>query len=238
MLYSNHTGHATVSGRPLPPVELEEMVEACEKNNFLSGVRALLTGYLPTQEHVKFASFLFQRIQKLSPDVVFVCDPILGDMPKGLYVSEETAQSIRTDLVPLAHVITPNFFEFSWLTGETSSRHDDMIKAARLLACSSVVITSVPCGERKLSTLLVEKNSAQLVMQEKLPSVPHGTGDVLSGLLTGYLAMEKREDNILGKVIGVLDAVLKSSVGFSDLQLLPTLHRHEMLEPFPIETLL
>lgn len=236
VIYSNHAGLPHLSGPCLSVVELEKILEALEKNSALQNIAAIVTGYLPSPQHVKFACTLIQRIQKFSPHAFIICDPILGDLPKGLYVSQNAAEALRKDLLPLATLITPNFFEFSWLTGQSLHTYQDYIRAARCLACKSVLVTSVPLDAAHLATLLVEKNQVQLVKQRKLSLVPPGTGDLLSGLVTAQLALNVEPENFLGKIVGLLDEVVRSSVGFSDLQFLPTLFQHEKVPALPVET--
>ena len=48
---------------------------------------------------------------------MIVVDPIMGDVGKGLYVSEEVADAIEHELAPIAHLIAPNAWEAERLTG-------------------------------------------------------------------------------------------------------------------------
>lgn len=236
VLYSNHAGLSQHHGVSVPIPDLDKMVHALEKNGALSDIAAVLTGYLPTPEHVNFACSFIERVRILAPEVVVICDPILGDAPKGLYVSKSVAEKIRTDLLPRATFLTPNFFEFCWLIGRSLTTYAECIEEARALCSACVLVTSVPFEPSCLTTLLVENHKVQLVRHPKLSSVPHGTGDFLAGLMTAQLVLG-HTDTVLGHSMGLLFSVVTGSTGFSDLQIYPSLEYRENIPPLPVETL-
>ena len=47
----------------------------------------------------------------------WICDPVLGDYPRGLYVPEELIPFYRNVALKKAAVITPNQFEAETLSG-------------------------------------------------------------------------------------------------------------------------
>ena len=54
-ILSNHPGHAKVAGSHVDPQLLHEILAALDGNGWLAGMTAVLTGYLPSREHVAFA---------------------------------------------------------------------------------------------------------------------------------------------------------------------------------------
>ena len=59
-----------------------------------------------------------------------IIDPAIGDNGR-LYIDPAIAAGIRTYLLPLADIITPNQFELGWLTGIEITRRDEAVDAAR-----------------------------------------------------------------------------------------------------------
>ena len=55
VMLSNHPGHSHVAGTRIEPDTLRRMLDALDKNGWLAEVDAVLTGYLPTAEHVAVA---------------------------------------------------------------------------------------------------------------------------------------------------------------------------------------
>jgi pyridoxine kinase len=115
-------------------------------------------------------------------------DPVMGDHGR-LYIPQEVAEAIRAHLVPRSNCLTPNAFELSWLSGHEVTDEASAIAAARALALSEVLATSVPSHDG-LATLLVTPDSVHRIVVPKLAMVPNGTGDFLSGV---YLAERLRK---------------------------------------------
>jgi pyridoxine kinase len=186
ILLSNHPGHPHATGVATPPERMLAMVEALHRNGWLGEIDALLTGYLPTAAHVEAAAAIVTRVrdatQRATP---YLCDPVLGDDPKGLYIQSEAAAAIRDRLLPLADILTPNRFELSWLSGHEVRNEADAVVAARRLDVRCVVATSVPGPPTQLINVETWPTVSYAAPTDLLPRVPHGTGDLFSAL---YLA--------------------------------------------------
>ena len=120
---SNHPGHPHASGERIAPAVLSRMLDALAANGWLADIDSVLTGYLPSAEHVAFAADTIDRIRALSPSVVVFCDAILGDVPKGLYIAPEAAAALRDQLLHRADVLKANAFEIGWLAGSTITKN-------------------------------------------------------------------------------------------------------------------
>ena len=96
ILLSNHPGHPRTAAVATPPDKLAAMIDALGANGWLEEVDAVLTGYLPSAAHVAVAAEAVTRVRaRAARAVVYVCDPVLGDDPKGLYIAVEAAAAIR-----------------------------------------------------------------------------------------------------------------------------------------------
>ena len=65
ILLSNHPGHPHASGERIAPAALERMLDALDANSWLSDIDAVLTGYLPSAEHVQFAVEAVTRVDQV-----------------------------------------------------------------------------------------------------------------------------------------------------------------------------
>lgn len=227
IILSNHPGHAQVAGQAVSPEHLDAMLDALAANGWLAGASAIITGYLPSPGHVSFAARAAREIRRLNPAAIYVCDPILGDDPKGLYIDPQAAVTIRNLLVPHADLITPNRFELSWLTGREVDRPGDCQSAAETLACRAVLATSIPAGAdpagaRLLANVLIADGESLCLTTPRRHGVPHGTGDVLTALISGHLVCGP---NPLGAAFkrchGQLEQIVAHSVGREHLDLSP-----------------
>lgn len=220
VLLSNHPGHPRFAGERVSPDLLARMLDALDANGWLADIDGILTGYLPSADHVAFAVDAVRRVQARSPLARYLCDPILGDDPKGLYVAPDAAEAVRDRLLPLADIATPNRFELAWLTGEEVGDVASAIAAARSLGTAAVVATSIPEGEQALHTLAVSKTAARSVLTERRQGVPNGTGDLLAALFLAATLAEPRID-ALAVTAGAINAVIDASRGAEELRLIP-----------------
>lgn len=221
VVLSSHAAYPHVAGIPVDPATLDQMATALEANGWLSSVDIIITGYLPTTAHVAVAAGLVQRIRRLSPAMTYICDPVLGDDPKGLYLPLETANALRDELLPLADIATPNAFELAWLTGHSTSSIESAISAARILRPSLVIATSIPAADHHLATLLVNATSAHATSSPERTKAPSGTGDLLTALIAGHLASGKTPPEALAHASAWLERCLDVSTGGRDLNLAP-----------------
>lgn len=231
VLLSNHPGHARVAGTRIDPDVLAQMIDALDANGRLDGLDAVLTGYLPTEAHVRFAADTVRRLSTKPSDPVgrYFCDPVLGDDPRGLYVAADAAAAIKDLLLPLAHAVSPNRFELAWLSGRPVTGLDSAVAAAGALGSVKVTYaTSIPRGADELLTLETKTGTAgpsggKACRVTRRERAPHGTGDLLSALLLTQLP--------LGQAVGCVDAAIGASAGHDELQLVTALGRWQHAPP-------
>lgn len=118
VILSNHPGWPHVAGQQVPVETLAGMIAALDDNGWLAQHDTVLTGYLPSADHVALAVQVIDRLRQLRPDLRVIVDPVLGDHPKGLYIDANAAQAIRANLPCRADILTPNQFELGWLTDQ------------------------------------------------------------------------------------------------------------------------
>ncbi len=202
VVLSNHPGHARVAGTRLEPALLEDMAAALEANGWLGTFDGVFSGYLPTAAHVAWCGRVVERVRALNPSVVYVCDPVLGDDPGGLYIDAAAADAVRDTLVAIADVLTPNRFELAWLSDIAVPSVQDAIAAARALGLAKLCATSIPNGPTQLANVLVAGGDVFAGSVEKLERAPHGTGDLFAGLLTSALMQGVPDAAALGFAVG------------------------------------
>lgn len=219
VVLSNHPGHAHAAGERLPAQFIAKSALALSTGGWLSQLSAVLTGYLPSAEHVHAVRDALATAKSQSPGLLYVLDPILGDDPKGLYIDAAAALRVREVLVELADAMTPNRFELEWLTGCRVQDVSDAIAAARTLPAPAVVVTSVPAPGERLATVLVTRTDTLVLSTPKRAGVPHGTGDLLGGLLTAHLARGSILRDALSQSHAMLERVIETSCGGERLNL-------------------
>jgi pyridoxine kinase len=138
---------------------------------------------------------------------------VLGDRDRGLFVHADIPPLVRDRLCPLADMVTPNHFEFEWLSGTKAATIDQLLKAARAfmargtLVVTSAELTDTPAGE--IESVAVERANAWRVRTPKLPISPNGTGDLFAALLTAARVGGLNTPDALSHAASAIFAVLK-----------------------------
>jgi pyridoxine kinase len=214
IILSNHPGHGKPEGFAVTADRLAAMLERLLSLGFVEEDPVILSGYFASAGQIEAIASTIARL----PKALYLCDPVLGDTPKGLYVGDDVALAIREKLLPLAHILTPNAFELGWLTGREVRDRVSARAACRSLTGKSVVLTSLPEGGR-LTTALFEGGGSLSVTRPKLPDVPNGTGDLLAGLLAARAALHQPLRDSIGFAVAAIEHVIAASAGTADLNL-------------------
>jgi pyridoxine kinase len=199
------------------------MLAAADTNGWLADVDAILTGYVPTAEHAAFCERWIKRIKALNAEAIYLCDPIIGDEPAGIYIEEAAACAIRDRLVPLADILTPNRFELVWLSGLPISDADGAITAAHALARAVMIVTSAPAGGPDLiANILVEGGDAAATVSGREAVEAHGTGDFFAANFVAHRLNGLNSREALRAATAAMATILATSVGRSELALVET----------------
>lgn len=233
VVLSNHPAHRDVARLEVPPSRLEAMLDAIEANGWLGSVDAVLTGYLPTVSHVEFARKLVARVRARQPAAIYFCDPVMGDLPRGLYIDDAPADTISERLIEKADYLTPNLFELQWLSGEPVSDLASAVKAARTLPAPVTLITSVPLSGNQLANVLVTKGGAWTCAGPRLEAVPHGTGDFLAARFAAECLDGRDMPSALGAVSAAVSVLVSHSIGRDELTLIPAREAWLRAQPIP-----
>ncbi len=149
----------------------------------------IVIGYLPKPMHVDIVATELREYKG-----VVLLDPVIGDYQKGLYVSEETARSIRELLLPIAQIVTPNRFEAEVLlgTGDRTMSEHAYLNGIFDLGPQAVIITSFErdAERHRMKTLFSNGYSYYRIWGPYFPVYQaHGAGDVFAAGIGGFCAL-------------------------------------------------
>lgn len=188
-LNSNHGGHPHALRQPVDDETVEGLISNLEANGWLATCDAVFTGHFSSVGQIRSAEDLISRLKAGRPDLIYCCDPVIGDDPAGLYVAEEIAQAIRDRLLPLADIASPNRFELEYLSGTSCTSFDSSAMASTHLGVDTVLASSIPSDDNladgNLTTLCCAGSEVFSRATARLPNVPKGTGDLLVALYLG-----------------------------------------------------
>src|SRR5215813_8821544 len=152
-------------------------------------VAAAKTGMLPTAEIVAEVARLFAEENLPAP----VVDPVVVATSGDVLIDDEAFQILKTKLIPLARIVTPNIPEAEKLTGISIQSETDMRRAAEAIQSLGARAVFVKGGHKKLNgdaldILLNEDGSFSEFRSEYLDvGEVHGSGCTLSAAIAACL---------------------------------------------------
>jgi hydroxymethylpyrimidine/phosphomethylpyrimidine kinase len=169
----------------VPPAFVQQQIEAVVED---IGCDAVKTGMLATADIVSIVAAAVQRFEL--PNLVV--DPVMVAKGGDRLLQQDAVDAIRTRLLPLAHVVTPNVPEAEVLTGLTIHTIDDMRRAARaLLACGprAVLLKGGHLDDVDAIDLLVDEEQEVVLRGPRVQGRhTHGTGCTLAAAIAARLA--------------------------------------------------
>ncbi|CAM3925882.1 pyridoxal kinase PdxY [Deinococcus frigens] len=196
--FSNHTGYGAWTGAVFPPEQIADLVDGIEARSVLGGCAGVLSGYMGSGGTVAAVVEAVRRVRKANPAALYCCDPVMGDVGRGVFVRPELPDLIAAQALGAADILTPNQFELELLTGRTVQNLQGALEAAHVLrerlhagGPRIVVVTSLVRADGPvdgIETLAVTDDGAWLCRTPLLPLDPprNGTGDAIAALFFGH----------------------------------------------------
>ncbi len=231
--FSNHTGYGAWRGPLLPASDVAEVIAGIEDRGVLSECCAVLSGYQGAEDVGAVVLDAVARVKQANPTALYCCDPVMGDVGRGMFVRPGIPEFMREQVVPAADVVTPNHFELDYLTGRSSRTLEELLDAVDVLRAagpSVVLVTSAVTDDTpadRLDLVAVSRQGAWRTRTPRLGISPNGAGDVTAAVLLANLLDEHPLDLALARttssVFAVIDAT--AAAGSRELQIVASQDR-------------
>ena len=145
-----------------------------------------------------------------------VVDPVMVATSGAKLIDDEAIETLKSELLPIATVCTPNIPEAEILSGMKIESADDMIKAAKTISekFSCAVLCKGGHNLNDANDLLFENGNYKWFNEKRIDNPnTHGTGCTLSSAIAANLAkgssleeaVKKAKDYISGALAAMLD---------------------------------
>jgi pyridoxine kinase len=225
--FSNHTGYGAWRGPLLAADDVREVIAGIDDRGVLGEADAVLSGYQGDPAVGAVILDAVARVKELNPAAVYCCDPVMGDVGRGMFVRPGIPEFMRDTVVPQADILTPNHFELDFLAGRTTTTLAEILDAVdevrargpRDILVTSVIHGDVPDG--KLDVLAVSDEGAWAVETPLLPIAPNGCGDVTAALYLAHLRTTGSAETALARTTSSVFAILEQTLaaGTREIQL-------------------
>ncbi|WEV70812.1 bifunctional hydroxymethylpyrimidine kinase/phosphomethylpyrimidine kinase [Lactobacillus sp. ESL0785] len=168
-----------------------EMIDAqCASLAADFNIRATKTGMLGDAEHVHQVALNLQKYD-FGPITV---DPVMVAKGGAHLLSADAVETVKTELLPLANLITPNLPEAQVLTGikvTNEQQYPNLAHSLQALGVKNVLIKGGHSTDEQVRDFaLLEDGSSFWVSSPRTHTKrTHGTGDTLAAAITSQLAL-------------------------------------------------
>ena len=173
------------------------------------------TGMLGSADHVRKVASIFRE----HPEIRLVVDPVMVASTGASLLEPDAIATYRSELLPLAFVITPNLPEAETLLGETIPDLAAMESAVRKLSETygcSVLLKGGHLSDAACTDLLLHSGKLHSFTSPRLDTpASHGTGCTLAAAIAAGLALGKSLTDAVAVAKDYLDHCLGSSYSFT-----------------------
>lgn len=215
--FSNHTGYGRWQGQIFPAAHIRDLIKGLAELGVTQHCQAILSGYLGNEEIGLCIQEIVCDLRQKNSDLVYLCDPVMGDIGRGVFVKPEVVSFFQSSLK--ADIITPNHFEAELLTAKNITTIEDAKKAASELhqrGINIIVITSLQVTDLPHDRIHVflSENHQHFIASAPLYTfdiAPNGTGDLFSALFLGCYLKQKNSIAALQQSLRWMDIVMQST---------------------------
>jgi len=215
--FSNHTGYGSWTGRVFDGVCIDELLEGLAQREVLSQCNGVLSGYMGSADIGHAILRAVTQVKKANPHVLYCCDPVIGDVGRGIFVRPGIPEFMAEHALSVADILTPNHFELEYLSGAQATTKDTIKAAINIVHHKGpriVLVTSVQLDETPEDTLdLVASENGVFwkVRTPKLALTLNGAGDAIAALFFVHYMATHCVKTALSKAASSVYGLLKKT---------------------------
>ncbi|MGG5811226.1 pyridoxal kinase PdxY [Falsiroseomonas sp. CW058] len=186
--FSNHTGYGAWRGSVFGAELIGELVEGIAERGALPRCDAVLSGYMGSAEIGEAILSAAGRAKAANPGAMYCCDPVIGDVGRGVFVRPGIPEFMRDRALPAADIATPNQFELEWLTGgavTTLAGAKAAVAGLQARGPRCVLVTSLRVEDTPADAIDLLAGEAGEFWRLRTPLLPlsvNGAGDAIAAL--------------------------------------------------------
>lgn len=196
---------------PVPPEFLRAQIDAVLSD---IGTDAIKTGMLPDTASILIVADV---VSGLSPRAPFVMDPVMVATSGDRLQSAEALAALKTRLLPLATIITPNIPEAELLLGRRIADEAAQREAAQALLAIGAQAVLVKGGHltgETVTDLLASASGILAITGPRINSTStHGTGCTLASAIAAGLAQGMGLEDAVRRARAYVAAAIRAAPG-------------------------
>ena len=235
--FSNHTGYGSWKGAVFDAGVIREVIAGIAERGALRLCDGVLSGYMGSADIGDAILDTVLRVRRANPAMRYCCDPVIGDVGRGVFVRPGIPEFMRERALPAADVITPNQFELELLAGrETKTIADALAAVAALHARGpgAILVTSLHTNETPAASIDMIASDGKhrfLVRTPKLPITINGAGDAIAALFFAHYLQSQSVAQALSRAASSVFGILERTAEKGSREILLIEAQEEIVNP-------
>ena len=235
--FSNHTGYGAWRGRAFDAGLIREVMQGIGERGVLPSCDGVLSGYMGSAEIGGAILDAVAAVKAANLKGQYCCDPVIGDVGRGVFVQPGIAEFMRDHAVPAAQIVTPNHFELDHLTGGTTTAIADVLKAVESLrkrGPRTVLVTSLVAEETPddcIDLLACDDTGRYRLRTPKLPISVNGAGDTIAALFFAHHLRAGSAAEVMSRAASSVFGILKRTADAGSREILLIEAQDEIVNP-------
>ena len=235
--FSNHTGYGSWKGSVFDGASIDEVLEGIAERGVLGGCTAVLSGYLGSADIGQAVLGAVARVRQANPDAVYCCDPVIGDVGRGVFVRPGIEELLRDVVLPVADLLTPNHFELDLLAGTTTTSLaavKDAVASIQDRGPGTVLTTSLVTDDTPddaVDLLASQGGRHWRVRTPKLALSVNGAGDATAALFLAHWLTDRSAAAALAAATASVWGLLAATEAAGSREIVLVAAQEELVRP-------
>ena len=240
--FSNHTGYGNWKGRVFDGGMIDEVMDGIAERGVLGSCDGVISGYMGSADIGHAILSAVERVRAANPKALYCCDPVIGDVGRGVFVRPGIPEFMREQAVPAADIVTPNQFELELLTDieiKTLADAHRAVEALRDAVPKVVMVTSLVTEETpgdSIDLMAADAKGSWRVRTPKLDVSVNGAGDAIGALFFTHYLREESAAAALSKAASSVYGLLKRTKEAGSREILTVAAQDEFVTPSQVFT--
>ncbi len=235
--FSNHTGYGAWRGEVFDAKLISDVMQGIAERGVLPKCAGVLSGYMGSADTGLAILDAVDRVKAANPKARYCCDPVIGDVGRGVFVRPGIPEFMRERAVPAADIVTPNHFELDHLSGLTSrtiAETKTACGAIHAMGPKTVLVTSLHVDDTPGDSidLFASGPDGQFrVRTPKLDLSVNGAGDAIAALFFFHALKTGSTATALGNAASSIFGLMKRTADAGSREILLIDAQEEYVRP-------
>ncbi len=235
--FSNHTGYGAWRGQVFGAELIRDVVTGIEERGALPKCDGVLSGYMGDAAIGEAILEAAAKVKAANGQARYCCDPVIGDVGRGVFVRPGIPEFMRDRAVKAADVVTPNQFELEYLAGmETGSLAAALqaVEKVHTAGPKTILVTSLHLDDTpkdRLDLLASGPDGTYRVRTPLLDIAVNGAGDAIGALFFFHLLKSKSSAEALANAASSIFGIMKRTKEAGAREILLIEAQEEFISP-------